>query len=565
MTEQLQAASLPYEQDGHFERHLHLVDDDEAGILLGDFNREEVEKFYGQINQQAEGDYLLNPAEARTDEISNEVTALLALYATGRTRLEGLAPTLDQIVTSLEQDVTAASKHHDVRYQAIYQKRQQAAILIGKELDRIVGGIEPQQPKRPLRKRTTQTPKPAKQPTVSTTKPTASRYVGSDHFKMYLQEAGSFDLLTAQQEVELAKTIEAGQYAEKLLAGDITSDIDASDEELKWLAEEGEKARNTFLERNVRLAVSLAKKRTWAITPGMQFEDLVSEANFGLIRAVEKFDFTKGYKFSTYATWWVKQSLDRAIANRARVVRIPVHRVELINKVRKFREGFERDNGFPASDDDVVSEFKDIKSTQDLKQLDDDARSVASLDRPIGDDGGETVGTMFDQAVEGTETIALGLIGHSQIHDAIESLKPDNIRELIIERFGFNGQEPKTLEEIAQREGVTREAIRMRQAKGLRQLHDFLQDTHGNGNRTPALKLAQPGKREKDKMNLRQQLERHGSLLSEEMRDVVEAYTQSKSIWDASRLIHGIDEKGFARRLKKAREILDEAPHSASA
>lgn len=540
-----------------------LITDEMEGKPLGNFMRSEIERFYHQINNQAKGDYLAEVTSANIDELTDELTGLLAMYALGRTRLDGIEPTLDQFVSSLEVGFDKAAEKHGVSRATIYTKRTKAANLIASELDRAVGGIEG------TPKASVTSIRAVKQPSSSVSRQSSSkpedRYVGADHIKMYKQEAGALPLLKAAEEVELAKAIEAGLYAEKILSGEITSEQVFNDGELEWLAEEGLRASHVFIERNLKLAMNLAGRRTRAITPGMQYEDLVEEANFGLFRAVEKFDFTKGYKFSTYATWWIRQQLDRSIANLNRSVRLPVHRIELIKKVRRFRDDFERDNGFPASDDDVVAEFKDLKTIFDLMELDDDARSIISLDKPVGDDDGETIGSMFDQYSESTESIALRLLAAEELREAVSSLPPE-LAEVIEMRYGLDGQGEKTLVDIADILNTSRETVRKRESKGLRLL--FGQLTDGNQESVDQSSLPRKttlGIREKEKIKLGNQLSQYDALLSDKDREVIKAYIKSKSVGAASQLVDDMDEKNFSRRLKYARGILDDAANTASA
>jgi RNA polymerase primary sigma factor len=283
----------------------------------------------------------------------------------------------------------------------------------------------------------------------------------SDPVKDYLKQIGKVPLLNAEQEVELAKRIEAGLFAEEKLADggrvmphDVRSD-------LEWIAEDGRRAKNHLLEANLRLVVSLAKRYTGR---GMLFLDLIQEGNLGLIRAVEKFDYTKGYKFSTYATWWIRQAITRAIADQARTIRIPVHMVETINKMARIQRQLHQDLGREPSPAEVAAEMGiPCDRVAEIQRI---AQEPVSLQAPIGEEDSDLGDFIEDaDAVVPMEAAAFMML-QDQLEQVLDTLSPREQR-IIQLRFGLIDGHPRTLEEVGRDFGVTRERIRQIESKTL--------------------------------------------------------------------------------------------------
>src|SRR5579859_5026533 len=287
----------------------------------------------------------------------------------------------------------------------------------------------------------------------------------SDPVKDYLKQIGKVPLLNAEQEVELAKRIEAGLFAEEKLAEggrgmphDVRSD-------LEWIAEDGRRAKNHLLEANLRLVVSLAKRYTGR---GMLFLDLIQEGNLGLIRAVEKFDYTKGYKFSTYATWWIRQAITRAMADQARTIRIPVHMVEVINKLGRIQRELLQDLGREPTPEELAKEM-DITPDKVL-EIQQYAREPISLDQTIGDEGDSQLGDFIEdsEAVVAVDAVSFTLL-QDQLQSVLETLS-EREAGVVRLRFGLTDGQPRTLDEIGQVYGVTRERIRQIESKTMSKL-----------------------------------------------------------------------------------------------
>jgi len=286
----------------------------------------------------------------------------------------------------------------------------------------------------------------------------------ADPVKDYLKQIGKVPLLNAEQEVELAKRIEAGLFAEEKLAeGRGTLRPDARGD-LEWIADDGRRAKNHLLEANLRLVVSLAKRYTGR---GMLFLDLIQEGNLGLIRAVEKFDYTKGYKFSTYATWWIRQAITRAIADQARTIRIPVHMVETINKMARIQRQLHQDLGREAMPEEIAREMG--LSRERVAEIQRIAQEPVSLQSPIGEEDSDLGDFIEDaDAVVPMEAAAFIML-QEQLEDVLDSL---SLREqrIIQLRFGLTDGHPRTLEEVGREFGVTRERIRQIESKTLAKL-----------------------------------------------------------------------------------------------
>ncbi|KQB85434.1 RNA polymerase sigma factor [Corynebacterium oculi] len=296
----------------------------------------------------------------------------------------------------------------------------------------------------------------------------------ADSVRAYLKQIGKVALLNAEQEVSLAKRIEAGLYAtyrmeqmdEAFAAGDKDAKLTpAVKRDLRSIARDGRKAKNHLLEANLRLVVSLAKRYTGR---GMAFLDLIQEGNLGLIRAVEKFDYTKGYKFSTYATWWIRQAITRAMADQARTIRIPVHMVEVINKLGRIQRELLQDLGREPTPQELAKEM-DITEEKVL-EIQQYAREPISLDQTIGDEGDSQLGDFIEdsEAVIAVDAISFTLL-QDQLQDVLHTLS-DREAGVVKLRFGLTDGMPRTLDEIGQVYGVTRERIRQIESKTMSKL-----------------------------------------------------------------------------------------------
>jgi RNA polymerase primary sigma factor len=276
----------------------------------------------------------------------------------------------------------------------------------------------------------------------------------ADPVKDYLKQIGKVPLLNAEQEVELAKRIEAGLFAEEKLAERENLSTDARID-LEWIAEDGTRAKNHLLEANLRLVVSLAKRYTGR---GMLFLDLIQEGNLGLIRAVEKFDYTKGYKFSTYATWWIRQAITRAMADQARTIRIPVHMVEVINKLARVQRQMLQDLGREPTPDELAVELD--MTPEKVVEVQKYGREPISLHTPLGEDGDSEFGDLIEdsEAIQPGEAVSFTLL-QEQLHSVLGTLS-EREAGVVSMRFGLNDGQPRTLDEIGKVYGVTRERIR---------------------------------------------------------------------------------------------------------
>ena len=289
-----------------------------------------------------------------------------------------------------------------------------------------------------------------------------------DPVRMYLKEIGKVPLLTADQEVELATTMSAGREAEERVAQAEADGEVLSDEELAQLKKQikaGEKAKQSLAEANLRLVVSIAKRY---VGRGMLFLDLIQEGNLGLIKAVEKFDYTKGYKFSTYATWWIRQAITRAIADQARTIRIPVHMVETINKVIRVSRQLLQSLGHDPSPEEISAEMgMPVDKVREILKI---AQEPVSLETPIGEEEDSHLGDFIpdEGASEPSEAASFTLL-QEQLVDVLSTLTPREEKVLKL-RFGIEDGRPRTLEEVGKEFNVTRERIRQIEAKALRKL-----------------------------------------------------------------------------------------------
>ncbi len=272
----------------------------------------------------------------------------------------------------------------------------------------------------------------------------------TDPVRLYLRECGATPLLTAEQEMELAKIIEQGKS------------VTATSEEL----EEASFAKQKMASANLRLVVSIAKKY-----PGrnMPFLDLIQEGNIGLMKAVEKFDYTKGYKFSTYATWWIRQAITRSIADQARTIRVPVHMVETINRMNRIARKLLQENGREASDEEIAKEMGiDVSKVHEAKKA---AQDPISLETPIGEKEDSHLGDFIeDQKTASPEEETAATIRREQIHELLADNLTERERGVLYLRFGMDDGTPRTLEEVGKHFGVTRERIRQIESKALKKL-----------------------------------------------------------------------------------------------
>ncbi|SFB45536.1 RNA polymerase primary sigma factor [Amycolatopsis marina] len=290
----------------------------------------------------------------------------------------------------------------------------------------------------------------------------------ADSVRAYLKQIGKVALLNAEEEVELAKRIEAGLYAaDRVRAAEEEGEKLATQmrRDLKWIVRDGERAKNHLLEANLRLVVSLAKRYTGR---GMAFLDLIQEGNLGLIRAVEKFDYTKGFKFSTYATWWIRQAITRAMADQARTIRIPVHMVEVINKLGRIQRELLQDLGREPTPEELAKEM-DI-SPEKVLEIQQYAREPISLDQTIGDEGDSQLGDFIEdsEAVVAVDAVSFTLL-QDQLQSVLQTLS-EREAGVVRLRFGLTDGQPRTLDEIGQVYGVTRERIRQIESKTMSKL-----------------------------------------------------------------------------------------------
>jgi RNA polymerase primary sigma factor len=286
----------------------------------------------------------------------------------------------------------------------------------------------------------------------------------ADPVKDYLKQIGKVALLNAEDEVNLAKRIEVGLFAEeKINSGEVLAE--KSRRELEWLAQDGRNAKNHLLEANLRLVVSLAKRYTGR---GMLFLDLIQEGNLGLIRAVEKFDYTKGYKFSTYATWWIRQAITRAMADQARTIRIPVHMVEVINKLARVQRQMLQDLGREPTPEELARELD--MTPEKVVEVQKYGREPISLHTPLGEEGDSEFGDLIEdsEAVVPADAVSFTLL-QEQLHSVLDTLS-DREAGVVRMRFGLTDGQQKTLDEIGKVYGVTRERIRQIESKTMAKL-----------------------------------------------------------------------------------------------
>jgi RNA polymerase primary sigma factor len=287
----------------------------------------------------------------------------------------------------------------------------------------------------------------------------------NDPVRMYLKEIGKVALLTAQQEVELAMRIEAGLVAEDRLEREATSVSEDEADELRWTMRDGQRAKRHLVEANLRLVVSIAKRY---VGRGMGFLDLIQEGNLGLIRAVEKFDHTKGFKFSTYATWWIRQAITRAIADQARTIRIPVHMVETINKLVRIQRQLLQDLGREPTAEEIGEQME--MSPEKVREIQKISQEPVSLETPVGEEEDSHLGDFIEDsdAVVPLERASFRLL-QEQLESVLHTLSGRE-KDVIRLRFGLVDGQPRTLEEVGKKFGVTRERIRQIESKTLSKL-----------------------------------------------------------------------------------------------
>jgi RNA polymerase primary sigma factor len=284
----------------------------------------------------------------------------------------------------------------------------------------------------------------------------------ADSVRAYLKRIGRVALLTAELEVDLAKRVEAGIYATERLSDPPVGSDSLLLRDLRWIVRDGERAKHNLLEANLRLVVSIAKRYTGR---GMPFLDLIQEGNLGLIRAVEKFDYAKGYKFSTYATWWIRQAISRAMADQARTIRIPVHMVEIINKLRNIQRELLGDLGREPTPQELANELE--ITPEKVLEIQQYAREPISLDQTIGEEGSGQLGDFIEDsgAVVAVDAVAFSLL-KGQLQSVLNTLTEREAGVLRL-RFGLTDGRPRTLDEIGHVYGVTRERIRQIESKSM--------------------------------------------------------------------------------------------------
>jgi RNA polymerase primary sigma factor len=316
------------------------------------------------------------------------------------------------------------------------------------------------------------TPKPASDDDDEDEKPIAAEGevgISTDLVRAYLKEIGKVPLLTAEQEVELAQRIEAGLFAAEKMRqadqGEAAKLSAALRRDLDWLVADGQRAKRHLLEANLRLVVSIAKRY---LGRGMLFLDLIQEGNLGLIRAVEKFDYTKGYKFSTYATWWIRQAITRAMADQARTIRIPVHMVEQINKLTRVQREMLQELGREPTPEELAKELD--MTPEKVVEIQGYAREPVSLETTIGDDQDSSLGDFIEDADApiAAEVVSYGLM-QEQLGEVLRTLT-DREAAVVKMRFGLVDGQPRTLDEIGREFGLTRERIRQIESKTLSKL-----------------------------------------------------------------------------------------------
>ncbi|MGW7069898.1 sigma-70 family RNA polymerase sigma factor [Streptomyces sp. NPDC054855] len=292
---------------------------------------------------------------------------------------------------------------------------------------------------------------------------------------MYLDEIARTPLLDAAKEVELSQIIEAGVYARKILDGDVEDSVpgaSASREELEALVADGERAKDVFIRSNLRLVVAVARRYPRS---GLPLLDLIQEGNAGLVRAVEKFDYAKGFKFSTYATWWIRQAITRSIADQSRTIRLPVHLVEELGRIRRVMREFNRKNGRDPEPEEVAAELDSTPSR--VTDVLDWARDPVSLNMGVDDNGDTQFGDLLeDTSAVSPEQSVLTLLRSEELDDLIGRLD-QRTASIIKMRYGIDDGRERTLTEVGKQHGLTRERIRQIEKHALLELKKLARDT----------------------------------------------------------------------------------------
>lgn len=388
---------------------------------------------------------------------------------------------------------------------------------------------------------------------------------GRDDISLYLEEIARTPLLDAEQEVELSKTIEAGLMAQHLLAeGRVGrrnggAPMQANQEELEWLVEQGEAANDRFIESNLRLVVSIARKYGRSQMPML---DLIQEGNTGLIRAVEKFDYTKGYKFSTYATWWVRQAITRGIAQQSRAVRLPVHVVEELNQVGSAKRTLERDLGREAEPHEIATELgMDVGRVINLL---DWGRDHVSLDQAIDDDGDTSLGDLINIGTEaGPAEQVVANEEWERLNDLIDLLD-ERMAGIVRMKWGLDDGIQHKLAYIGECYGISAERVRQLERQALERLRmlagddDYVAEESRAKQQQAAAKEAKPGKRAAERIDVGLRLNKALGTIAAHHVGVLEAYTAHKSKRQAAETLE-LSESTFTYRLMLARKALDDA------
>ncbi|MFJ3976275.1 RNA polymerase sigma factor RpoD/SigA [Streptomyces sp. NPDC090021] len=313
----------------------------------------------------------------------------------------------------------------------------------------------------------------ARRQSTSSARAVGGEIADRDLVGMYLDEIARTPLLDAAREVELSQIIEAGVYAQQILEGATEREGDApTREELEALAAEGERAKEVFIRSNLRLVVAVARRYPRS---GLPLLDLIQEGNAGLVRAVEKFDYTKGFKFSTYATWWIRQAITRSIADQSRTIRLPVHLVEELGRIRRVQREFNRENGRDPEHAEIAAELDSTEKR--VGDVLDWARDPVSLNMSVDDDGDTQFGDLLeDTSAISPEQSVLSLLRSEELEDLLGKLD-QRTASIIKMRYGIDDGRERTLTEVGKQHGLTRERIRQIEKHALLELKRMARDT----------------------------------------------------------------------------------------